>query len=59
MVNEGWLDRILRIVVGLVLLSLVFVGPHTAWGLIGIVPLATGLSGYCPAYGLFGFRTGR
>jgi hypothetical protein len=59
MVNEGWLDRILRITVGLILLSLVFVGPHTPWGLIGIVPLVTGLSGYCPAYGLFGIRTGR
>ncbi|MES2043692.1 MAG: DUF2892 domain-containing protein [Pseudomonadota bacterium] len=59
MVNEGWLDRILRIAVGLALLLLVFVGPHTPWGLIGIVPLVTGLSGYCPAYGLFGIRTGR
>ncbi len=59
MVNEGWLDRILRIAVGLALLLLVFVGPHTPWGLIGIVPLVTGLSGYCPAYGLFGIRTWR
>jgi hypothetical protein len=58
MVNESRLDRSLRIVVGLVLLALVFVGPHTPWGLIGIVPLATGLAGYCPAYHLFGFRTG-
>ncbi|MFA5965648.1 MAG: DUF2892 domain-containing protein [Sphingomonas sp.] len=59
MVNEHRLDRALRIVVGLVLLSLVFIGPHTPWGLIGIVPLATGLSGYCPVYQLFGFRTRR
>lgn len=59
MVNESRLDRTLRIVVGLVLLSLVFFGPRTPWGLIGIVPLATGLAGYCPAYHLFGFRTRR
>lgn len=59
MVNEHRLDRTLRIIVGLLLLSLVFVGPHTPWGLIGIVPLVTGLSGYCPVYGLFGFRTRR
>lgn len=59
MVNEHRLDRALRIIVGLLLLSLVFVGPHTPWGLIGIVPLVTGLSGYCPVYGLFGFRTRR
>ncbi len=55
--NEGSIDRILRIVVGLVLLSLVFVGPQTMWGLIGIVPLATGLIGWCPAYTLLGLNT--
>lgn len=41
--NVGGLDRILRIVVGLVLVSLVFVGPKTPWGWIGLVPLITGL----------------
>jgi hypothetical protein len=55
--NEGTIDRVLRVIVGLVLLSLVFVGPQTMWGLIGIVPLATGLIGYCPAYSLLGIRT--
>lgn len=55
--NVGTLDRILRIVVGLALLSLVFVGPQTLWGLIGIVPLATGLLRTCPAYTLLGLRT--
>ena len=55
--NEGNLDRGLRIVVGLALLALVFVGPQTAWGWIGMVPLATGLIGWCPAYTLFGIRT--
>ena len=55
--NEGGLDRALRIIVGLVLISLVFVGPKTLWGLVGIVPLATGLIGWCPAYTLLGIRT--
>ncbi len=59
MVNEGRVDRLLRVAVGAVLLSLAFLGPHSPWGLIGVIPLATGLSGYCPAYHLFGFRTGR
>ena len=43
--NESNLDRGLRIILGLVLLSLVFVGPQTLWGLIGLVPLVTGLLG--------------
>jgi hypothetical protein len=55
--NEGTLDRALRILAGLVLLSLVFVGPQTAWGWIGLVPLLTGLVGYCPLYRLFGINT--
>lgn len=55
--NEGKLDRILRIAVGLVLIALVFVGPQTLWGLIGVVPLLTGLVGYCPAYTLLGINS--
>lgn len=55
--NEGKLDRGLRIVVGLGLLSLVFVGPQTMWGLVGIVPLLTGIVGFCPLYKVFGFNT--
>lgn len=55
--NEGMWDRALRVVLGLVLLSLVVLGPKTLWGLIGIVPLVTGLVGWCPAYTLFGFNT--
>ena len=46
--NEGTVDRFLRIVFGLALLSLVFIGPKTMWGLVGLVPLLTGLAGYCP-----------
>ena len=57
--NAGKIDRVLRVVVGLGLLSLVFVGPHTPWGWIGAVPLLTGLLGYCPAYSLIGVNTCR
>jgi hypothetical protein len=55
--NEGTLDRVLRVGIGIGLLSLTAVGPHTWWGLVGLVPLLTGLVGYCPAYSLFGLRT--
>jgi hypothetical protein len=55
--NVGGVDRVLRVVVGIGLLSLVFVGPQTAWGWIGAVPLLTGLLGYCPAYLPFGIKT--
>ena len=47
--NEGSFDRFFRVIVGLAILSLVFFGPKTAWGYIGLVPLITGLVGYCPA----------
>ncbi len=57
MVNEGTADRVVRVVVGVVLLSLTVVGPHTLWGLVGLVPLATGVIGVCPAYTLLGIRT--
>ena len=55
--NVGGIDRALRIIVGLALLALIFVGPKTWWGLIGIVPLFTGLFGACPAYSLVGLST--
>ncbi len=55
--NEGSLDRTLRIVVGLVLIALVFVGPKTAWGWLGLIPLVTGIAGTCPLYSLLGFNT--
>ena len=55
--NEGTADRIIRVVLGLALLSLVFVGPQSLWGLIGLVPLVTGLVGMCPIYSLLGIRT--
>ena len=55
--NEGTIDRVLRVVLGLVLLSLVFIGPQTVWGWIGVVPLVTGLVGTCPVYSLLGVNT--
>jgi hypothetical protein len=55
--NEGNIDRALRVVAGLILISLAFIGPKTPWGWIGIVPLATGLIGWCPAYTLLGLNT--
>ncbi len=55
--NEGMKDRILRVIVGAVLLTLVFVGPRTPWGWLGVIPLVTGLIGTCPVYTLFGLRT--
>ncbi|MCU9836663.1 MULTISPECIES: DUF2892 domain-containing protein [Ruegeria] len=55
--NEGTLDRAARIILGLILLSLTVVGPQTMWGLIGIVPLLTGLVGSCPLYSIFGIST--
>ena len=55
--NVGNTDRMLRILVGLLLLSLTFLGPKTWWGLIGLVPLATGLMRNCPAYSLIGVNT--
>jgi hypothetical protein len=55
--NAGTVDRVLRVVVGLGVLSLAFVGPQTAWGYVGIVPLMTGAIGYCPLYSILGFNT--
>ena len=55
--NVGGIDRVFRIIVGLFLLSLIFWGPRTWWGIIGIVPLITGLAGTCPLYTLIGFST--
>jgi hypothetical protein len=55
--NEGTIDRMLRVVAGLGILSLAFVGPQTAWGYVGLVPLVTGLVGFCPLYAMLGINT--
>lgn len=57
--NEGTIDRVVRTLVGIALLSLAFVGPKTLWGYVGLVPLATGLLGWCPLYTLLGISTCR
>lgn len=58
-VNEATWDRALRILVGLAILSLVFVGPKTPWGFLGLVPLVTGVLGHCLAYNVLGISTCR
>ncbi|HAU57598.1 MAG TPA: DUF2892 domain-containing protein [Comamonadaceae bacterium] len=55
--NVGTVDRVLRILVGLVLIGLAATGTVGLWGWIGVVPLATGLFGFCPAYTLLGINT--
>ena len=55
--NEGGIDRMVRIVAGLVLLGLMATGTIGWWGWLGIVPLATGLIGWCPVYTLLGMNT--
>jgi len=55
--NEHPIERAVRVVVGLGLISLAFVGPQTPWGYLGVIPLLTGLVGSCPLYTLFGMST--
>lgn len=55
--NVGGLDRIARIVAGLVLIALAATGTVGAWGWIGVVPLLTGAVGFCPLYPLIGMNT--
>jgi DUF2892 family protein len=55
--NESSVDRALRVVVGIALLSIVVIGPHTLFGLIGIVPLLTGVVGFCPLYRVLGISS--
>ena len=55
--NLGSTDRIARVVIGLGVLSLAFVGPQSPWGYLGIVPLLAGLVGWCPPYALLGIDT--
>jgi hypothetical protein len=63
MKNVGTVDKVLRIVGGAAVLALTFVGPYTEtlypWGLVGIVPLVTGLIGWCPLYSILGIKTCR
>jgi hypothetical protein len=55
--NVGFLDRVLRLIAGVLLIALVFVGPQTPWGWIGLIPLVTAFVGFCPAYRLIGISS--
>jgi hypothetical protein len=55
--NESSADRALRVALGVIILSLIFVGPQSLWGLVGLIPLATGLLGSCPLYTVLGIGT--
>jgi hypothetical protein len=55
--NVHNIERVIRIIIGLGLISLVFAGPQSIWGWIGVVPLATGILGWCPPYSLLGINT--
>jgi hypothetical protein len=55
--NVGGIDRIIRITVGLGLIAAAATGAIGVWGYVGLVPLATGLMGWCPPYAMLGFNT--
>jgi L-fucose isomerase-like protein len=57
--NVNNAERAVRVVIGLAILSLVFVGPRSPWALFGLMPLLSGLLGWCPTYLVFGFSTRR
>jgi len=57
--NIGGAERIMRIIGGAAIISLAFVGPQSPWAYLGIIPLATGLMGWCPPYALLGISTCR
>ena len=55
--NESSLDCVLRLVLGIAVLSLAFVGPKSPWALLGLIPIATAVVGFCPLYRLVGITT--
>lgn len=55
--NEGTIDRVLRVAVGILLLALTFTNTIGMWGWVGVVPLLTGAIGWCPLYTVFGINT--
>jgi hypothetical protein len=58
-INQHAFDRAFRVLLGLVLLSLVFIGPATPWGWVGLIPFVTGIVGFCPLYRILGVSTCR
>lgn len=55
--NVHHVERVIRVIIGIGLISLVFVGPQTPWGWLGLIPLITGLSGWCLPYQILGIST--
>lgn len=55
--NIGKIERVVRVAVGLGIVSLALVGPQSPWGWLGLIPIATGLAGWCPPYALLGINT--
>lgn len=55
--NIGNIDASIRIIIGIILLSLIFIGPKSLWGLIGLIPIISALLRYCPLYPILGINT--
>lgn len=55
--NIGGTERIIRVIVGLAIVSLAFIGPASPWAFLGLIPVLTGLIGWCPPYALLGINT--
>ena len=55
--NAGNIDRALRALLGIGLIAIVFVGPQTPWGWLGLIPLGTAAMGWCPLYAMLGINT--
>jgi hypothetical protein len=55
--NVHNIERVIRVVIGLAVVSLVFIGPQSSWGWLGLVPIVTGLTGRCPPYAMLGINT--
>jgi len=55
--NVGTIDKVIRVIIGTALISLVFIGPQTPWGWIGVIPIVTALVSFCPLYAILGIKT--
>lgn len=55
--NIGTVDKIIRVFIGVLLIALVFIGPQTAWGWLGVPVILIALFGWCPLYKMIGFST--
>lgn len=55
--NIGGVERVVRVVAGAGIVSMAFVGPESPWAFLGLVPLLTGVAGWCPPYAMLGLNT--